>query len=333
MYDAGDKRFTQMDPLQVSVSWYTYCENNPLIFIDPSGNVYNLVRGSVAHLTIQQYLENVYSDLSTNVYIKNGGRNGGKGFADVLKYNYPGSEIYEIKSITYQPDGYRHRVAVTQLSSYVRTINSDSDSGYRPATKGTSILGAINGVILPFPLDATKVIKIRTDSSDWGMIYYEIIQKKKEQRVEVVDFTPEREKTIGYYKTLACENQDSAFYPIDTYGDQEYWDAMDSWLAAAYPTVFSYHKHTYVKITYPDGTKMVYHVGFTSDYPTNSINPVYNVFDKYDIYFNSSSGWKNTAKEDWDASERHSIIQIGPEPSPSPSPVPVPMPLPLPLPI
>jgi RHS repeat-associated protein len=37
MYDAGDRRFTAVDPIKDSTNWYACCDNNPVRFFDPSG--------------------------------------------------------------------------------------------------------------------------------------------------------------------------------------------------------------------------------------------------------------------------------------------------------
>ncbi|MBQ7232470.1 MAG: RHS repeat-associated core domain-containing protein, partial [Bacillales bacterium] len=36
-YDANQGRFTQEDPIRDGYNWYIYCENNPIMFIDPTG--------------------------------------------------------------------------------------------------------------------------------------------------------------------------------------------------------------------------------------------------------------------------------------------------------
>jgi RHS repeat-associated protein len=37
MYNAGDKRFGAVDPIRSGLNWYAYCNDNPIIFIDPLG--------------------------------------------------------------------------------------------------------------------------------------------------------------------------------------------------------------------------------------------------------------------------------------------------------
>ena len=36
-YDPRIGRFTSGDPIKDGLNWYTYCNNNPVMFIDPSG--------------------------------------------------------------------------------------------------------------------------------------------------------------------------------------------------------------------------------------------------------------------------------------------------------
>jgi len=45
-YDPVIGRFTQMDPVQDGLSWYLYCGNNPILFIDPSGTYYIVMSNS-----------------------------------------------------------------------------------------------------------------------------------------------------------------------------------------------------------------------------------------------------------------------------------------------
>ena len=39
MYDPETGRFTTEDPAKSGVNWYAYCEGNPIMFIDPSGEI------------------------------------------------------------------------------------------------------------------------------------------------------------------------------------------------------------------------------------------------------------------------------------------------------
>ena len=37
MYNADNRRFMSVDPVKDSVNWYAYCENSPVVFVDPAG--------------------------------------------------------------------------------------------------------------------------------------------------------------------------------------------------------------------------------------------------------------------------------------------------------
>ena len=38
-YDSAQGRFTQEDPIRDGYNWYSYCGGNPIMFVDPSGNI------------------------------------------------------------------------------------------------------------------------------------------------------------------------------------------------------------------------------------------------------------------------------------------------------
>ena len=46
MYDAQDRRFMAKDPIKDGLNWYAYCNNNPIVFIDPDGLEHIVVSGS-----------------------------------------------------------------------------------------------------------------------------------------------------------------------------------------------------------------------------------------------------------------------------------------------
>ena len=39
-YDPENRRFTQEDDVEDGDNWYNYCNNNPVNYVDPSGNMY-----------------------------------------------------------------------------------------------------------------------------------------------------------------------------------------------------------------------------------------------------------------------------------------------------
>ena len=53
MYDAVNRRFMAVDPIKDSVNWYVYCENNPVVFVDPLGlmstDTLNLITNAYIH--------------------------------------------------------------------------------------------------------------------------------------------------------------------------------------------------------------------------------------------------------------------------------------------
>ena len=57
-YDPGTGRFTSEDPARDGLNWYAYCENNPVMFYDPSGKAYS---GNKYVETIAEALKSGYA--------------------------------------------------------------------------------------------------------------------------------------------------------------------------------------------------------------------------------------------------------------------------------
>jgi len=56
-YDPSVGRFTRQDPARDGLNWYTYCNNNPIRFYDPTGHYYIVQNGESFNL--QQDYEQV----------------------------------------------------------------------------------------------------------------------------------------------------------------------------------------------------------------------------------------------------------------------------------
>lgn len=72
-YNSETGRFTIEEPAKDSVNWYTYCGNNPILFIDPSGlSQYNPSLNSVnekiknlRNLNIEGFIEEFIASVTT----------------------------------------------------------------------------------------------------------------------------------------------------------------------------------------------------------------------------------------------------------------------------
>ena len=201
MYDAVNKRFDAVDPIlnpaEYSISnyvsdpmmlvQYLYAKNNPIRWIDLLGlTSIPFVDGILAHKAIQTYLQSNFSGVQTEVAIKGVRLSvSGSGYADVI-INNPNrkykSDVYEIKPISAYYNYAYGFLAQVQLNEYVLAINNDNRNEHlQRARTGKKILSDLNGVILPFPGDPTRYIKVTTNSLlDPGKIYYQIFRSKGE---------------------------------------------------------------------------------------------------------------------------------------------------------
>jgi hypothetical protein len=73
MYGAADRRWLSKDPIKDGLNWYTYCNNNPIVFIDPWGlSPVDLVEYAIAMGASTEYFTN--SNGSSCVKITANGR-------------------------------------------------------------------------------------------------------------------------------------------------------------------------------------------------------------------------------------------------------------------
>ena len=280
MYDADNKRFAAIDPIlnpaEYSISnyvsdpmmlvQYLYAKNNPIRWIDLLGlTSIPFVDGILAHKAIQTYLQSNFSGVQTEVAIKGVRLSvSGSGYADVI-INNPNrkykSDVYEIKPISAYYNYAYGFLAQVQLNEYVLAINNDNRNEHlQRARTGKKILSDLNGVILPFPGDPTRYIKVTTNSLlDPGMIYYQIFRCKGENFEYSYVFSPAEEKKFETYLKKAPAYQ-RAYAGIPVYGnyadslsDAVFFSGISKWLDSTSVSSVTYaNMFAFTKIDYPD---------------------------------------------------------------------------------
>ena len=291
MYDADNKRFAAIDPIlnpaEYSISnyvsdpmmlvQYLYAKNNPIRWIDLLGlTSIPFVDGILAHKAIQTYLQSNFSGVQTEVAIKGVRLSvSGSGYADVI-INNPNrkykSDVYEIKPISAYYNYAYGFLAQVQLNEYVLAINNDNRNEHlQRARTGKKILSDLNGVILPFPGDPTRYIKVTTNSLlDPGMIYYQIFRCKGENFEYSYVFSPAEEKKFETYLKKAPAYQ-RAYAGIPVYGnyadslsDAVFFSGISKWLDSTSVSSVTYaNMFAFTKIAYPDGQEYFRFDGLT----------------------------------------------------------------------
>ena len=261
MYDAGDRRFTSVDPVlnptRYDVSAYVaspaqfvpylYVVNNPLVWIDPLGLEYTLLQGFIAHIEIEAYIKFFHpsAHLQRRVNGTTHTKKATYGYPDVMipvSFIERGVEVYEIKSYNYdnpqRPD--LMRLADMQINSYVHAINNNPTDHlniqYAPAKRGTQLLPELASVWLPYfdPEGKYNFIHIYTypgNDTRSGMIYYKLYTCVP-PRVKVTEFEFSQAthgKIRGFKK--AFEKKKSAYnltslgVSVDLSAKNVYWES------------------------------------------------------------------------------------------------------------
>ena len=291
MYDADNKRFAAIDPIlnpaEYSISnyvsdpmmlvQYLYAKNNPIRWIDLLGlTSMPFVDGILAHKAIQTYLQSNFSGVQTEVAIKGVRLSvSGSGYADVI-INNPNrkykSDVYEIKPISAYYNYAYGFLAQVQLNEYVLAINNDNRNEHlQRARTGKKILSDLNGVILPFPGDPTRYIKVTTNSLlDPGMIYYQIFRCKGENFEYSYVFSPAEEKKFeAYLKKAPAYQRAYAGIPVygnyaDSLSDAVFFSGISKWLDSTSVSSVTYaNMFAFTKIAYPDGQEYFRFDGLT----------------------------------------------------------------------
>ena len=291
MYDAENKRFDAIDPIlnpaEYSISnyvsdpmmlvQYLYAKNNPIRWIDLLGlTSIPFVDGILAHKAIQTYLQSNFSGVQTEVAIKGVRLSvSGSGYADVI-INNPNrkykSDVYEIKPISAYYNYAYGFLAQVQLNEYVLAINNDNRNEHlQRARTGKKILSDLNGVILPFPGDPTRYIKVATNSLlDPGMIYYQIFRCKGENFEYSYVFSPAEEKKFeAYLKKAPAYQRAYAGIPVygnyaDSLSDAVFFSGISKWLDSTSVSSVTYaNMFAFTKIAYPDGQEYFRFDGLT----------------------------------------------------------------------
>ena len=195
-YDPENRRFTQEDDVEDGDNWYNYCNNNPVNYVDPSGNMYyttqtdDLIKGIGKNLKGQaKSLLNIAEtlDLVSNlahaifhgdISVPELAKILGKGIIE--PYQYLCKHISVLKPFSYNTDG--------EVTAY----------GERMGTLLTDITLALAGA------SAAKVAKYLSKTGRGSRIL-NVLNKYKKPAVKLENKAPLPGKTGAYHTTLICK--------------------------------------------------------------------------------------------------------------------------------
>jgi len=170
-YLINDKEFQTLlfeDFSANGIKLYLYCNNNPLVFMDPDGQKpikSNWFLGIFAHKAIQaHFLMTTISEGNPRVEVFTP-----KGRADMALVKRTVVEGWEIKPISYKENRLKNLYGKMQL---FRELIGLEMRFKRPAIPGTSYNP--NGVVIPFPGWEGAKITVMTFPEDPGMVFYQI---------------------------------------------------------------------------------------------------------------------------------------------------------------
>ena len=202
-YQSKSGRFMAEDVIKgngavtMVLNQYSYCWNNPILWIDLNGMWPAWLVGIYAHLQLEAefiayygvgelrdiFVEHKFPDAVgfTNVYIPGGGKTGGRGFADMVLIDKTSVNIYEIKPQSYYEKDIGKKQLENYIDKYPKTNENIVQSGQRV------YMEPMLDIEQPFILDpkGTTIVYHMYDDKE-GMIYYEILENEKEYSAQEV---------------------------------------------------------------------------------------------------------------------------------------------------
>ncbi|MDE7434821.1 MAG: hypothetical protein K2N01_03210 [Lachnospiraceae bacterium] len=183
-YDAFAGRFVSEDKLSGNIvrtftlNKYSYCWNNPLIFLDLTGlDIMDALEGLEAHRLLQSRLKAI-PGVECEVSIPNSSINGNDGRADIVYRHGNVVEIYEIKKISYARYGSELNISGReQLRRYLANYPAE---GVLP---GTSLNAVIQSAPIPSKLHPDKQIRYYIYPSQPGMVYWGYVNEPRDDRL------------------------------------------------------------------------------------------------------------------------------------------------------
>ena len=139
-YDPKIGRFIQSDPIESGLNWYAYCENNPIMFVDPSG-----------YLNVGYDENGIWHDWDAETY-----------GADSVAY----SALLTLTSMwNNRPDD---REAISRLASMVR--NTANGFGYEAKLQAVNLIDPQSAnevdiiLAVAYPVKATRANELKEDA-------------------------------------------------------------------------------------------------------------------------------------------------------------------------
>lgn len=189
-YDALAGRFVSEDKLSGNIvrtftlNKYSYCWNNPLIFLDLTGlDIMDALEGLEAHRLLQSRLKAI-SGVECEVSIPNSSINGNTGRADIVYRHDNVVEIYEIKKGSHARYGSELNISGReQLGRYLRNYKKSDVFFDGAVLPGTSLNAEIQSVPIPSKLHPDKLIRYYTYPSQPGMVYWSYVNVPRDDRI------------------------------------------------------------------------------------------------------------------------------------------------------
>jgi RHS repeat-associated protein len=172
-YDPTIGRWLGEDPLQSdhfnpqSLNFYAYAMNSPTGLTDLDGeSVFDAIFGTHIHTQVLEYLTARYSALGAEgrVWIRSCGCQ-----ADLVLWKAPGgTQVYEIKPISWHVGGYRQRHGEQQLANYAKHLKANTKLGQMVISSG----GSSELLLATISYNEWIDIDLWVFKDSPGMIYY-----------------------------------------------------------------------------------------------------------------------------------------------------------------
>ncbi|MCU6795127.1 S8 family serine peptidase [Paenibacillus sp. WQ 127069] len=231
-YDPTVGRFISQDTVEgdlnnpLSLNLYTYVQNNPLRYTDPSGHrtrksssenpqMGSAEFGRIVHLMVGEYFKAIFNTTDsqiafTEVEVPVKSNSSGWGRADMVLQTDDAYEVYELKPASYsnlkssdkRSNKSLNEEGKNQLKNYVDGLKSQLETD---AVKAGTTWNP-NGTRLPHPFNPKMEIILRTYyDRDPGMIYYDEVNSNKDPKEDLKEASEAIKIVLGVIAAVAAK--------------------------------------------------------------------------------------------------------------------------------